>query len=277
MRDVLRVVSWNLAYWKPRGFNRVENRRRQWALLAALAPDIALLQECRPADRFDNAPAWMAPDYEHVGAIPPRWTACTAILARKPLTIVPIDPDVLSEAERRWFGYLAGYIAVAMVRGHGCEFAVASVHAVAREVTDMAVTTPEHERIRRVALARAWHNDLAVPAMIPFVTGRRFLVGGDWNNARLFDTVYPSGAEGGAGASTEFFERRRESGWCDAMRKFHENEVRTYFDPSSAHYELDHVFTDPDTYGELVACRVLDDVAITELSDHAPLVVEFAI
>ena len=152
---------------------------------------------------------------------------------------------MLPDAERRWLAYLAGYIALATVRVDTCEFAVASVHAVARQVTDMAVTTPEHERIRRVALERAWHNDLAVAALVPWVTGRRFLVGGDWNNALLFDTVYPSGAEGGPGASTEFFELRKETGWFDAMRKFHDNEIRTYFDPSSAPYELDHVFTDP--------------------------------
>jgi hypothetical protein len=29
------------------------------------------------------------------------------------------------------------------------------------------------------------------------------------------------------------------------------------------------VFTDPETYKRLVGCHVLDDMAVTELSDHA--------
>lgn len=45
----------------------MENRRRQWALLGALAPDIALLQECRPPDLEDQAPGWMARGYRCVG------------------------------------------------------------------------------------------------------------------------------------------------------------------------------------------------------------------
>ena len=40
----MRVVSWNLAYMKPAGFKKVENRRRQWESLGALQPDIAMLK-----------------------------------------------------------------------------------------------------------------------------------------------------------------------------------------------------------------------------------------
>jgi endonuclease/exonuclease/phosphatase family metal-dependent hydrolase len=61
------------------------------------------------------------------------------------------------------------------------------------------------------------------------------------------------------------------------MRRFHVTDIRTYLDRKSAPYELDHVFTDADTYGQLVGCHVLDDVTVMGLSDHAPLVIEFAI
>lgn len=79
------------------------------------------------------------------------------------------------------------------------------------------------------------------------------------------------------GASTEFFERRTAAGWLDAMRKFHAEEIRTYLEPKSAPYELDHVFTDAETSVGLVACEVLNNIVVAGLSDHAPVVVEFAL
>jgi exonuclease III len=155
------------------------------------------------------------------------------------------------------------------------EIAVASVHAIAREVDCAAVTDTDHERIRRQALARAWHNDLVVAALTPWIDGHSFIVGGDWNNAVLFDTIYPSGAEGGAGASSEFFASRSASGWHHAVRKFHPYELRTYLEPGSAPYELDHIFTDRELHTRLHACDVVSEAALAELSDHAPLIAEF--
>ena len=78
-----------------------------------------------------------------------------------------------------------------------------SLHAIAGEVDGAAVTDAHHERIRRRALGPTWHN-LVVAARTPWAGGNGFIVGGDWNNAVLFDTVSPLGAEGGSGASSEF-------------------------------------------------------------------------
>ena len=191
----MRLVSWNMAFWTPGAFKTIENRRRQWALLGALSPDIALLQECRPDDLRLNAPQWMCDEYEIVGDIPRRWMACSAVLARKGLELAPLDRTLLGDDERRWLAYLSGYMAAAHVTVEGHEITIASVHTVAKEVDDPAVTDTDHERIRRRALGRAWHNDLAVAAISPWIEGRLFIVGGDWNNALLFDTNYPEGAE----------------------------------------------------------------------------------
>jgi exonuclease III len=166
-------------------------------------------------------------------------------------------------------------VATASVTVANSEITVASVHAVAKEVNCPAVTDEDHQRIRRQVLTQAWHNDLAVAALSPWVSGRIFIVGGDWNNAKLFDTTYPSGAEGGPGASSEFFERLSATGWQHALRKFHPDEVRTYLDPASAAYELDHIFTDNELHARLHGCDVFDEATLTELSDHAPLVAEF--
>jgi exonuclease III len=273
----VRVVSWNLAYMKPGSFKTISNRQRQWALLAALAPDVALLQECRPDDLAQHAPAWTAQGYAVVGTLPHRWTACSAILARRDLSPAALEVASLPVSAQRWLAYLSGYVAAATVIVDGQEVRLASVHAIAKEVDADAVTPVDHEAVRRPLLAKAWHNDLAASALRPWVDGARFVVGGDWNNARLFDVVYPTGAEGAAGASADFFAIREQWGWSESLRKFQAEEVQTYLDSLSHPYELDHLFTDKVMDGRLIRCEVLNDTLVRELSDHAPVIAEFDI
>jgi endonuclease/exonuclease/phosphatase family metal-dependent hydrolase len=277
VKGALRLVSWNLAYGKPAAYKTVENRRRQWALLGALAPDIALLQECRPPDLEDHAPRWMVREYRCVGLLQPRWRLSTSMLIREPLTVDALEPTPLGATEQRWLEHLSGCVATATVSAGVVKFAVASVHAAGAVKVGTAVTLAEHERIRRPGLALATTSDLLAAVLEPWVAARRFLVGGDWNTSPLFDNDYPNTKWGRAKASTEFFERRKRAGWYDAMRRFHDGEIRTYLDPRTGPREIDRVFTDSETYNELVGCHVLDDVAVTELSDHAPLVVDIAI
>jgi exonuclease III len=265
-----------MAYWKPGQFNTVANRRRQWALIGALTPDIALLQECRPTDLVLHGPGWMAAEYDIVGAIPHRWTACSVVLARRSLGLIELERSNLPVDEQRWLEYLAGYVTTAWVTLEDRQVAVASVHAIAKAVDSDAVTDVDHGRIRRQVLQRAWHNDLVVAALTPWIDAHPFIIGGDWNNAKLFDTIYPTGAEGGPGASTEFFAARSSSGWHHALRKFHRDEQRTYLDPGSAAYELDHIFTDTQLHERLRSCDVVNEAALAELSDHAPLIAEFS-
>jgi hypothetical protein len=148
VRGVLRLVSWNLAYGKPAGYKTEENRRRQWALLGALAPDLALLQECRPPDLEMHAPAWMAGEYRCVGSLQPGWRLSTSMLVREPMTVGPLDSTSLATTERRWLEHLVGCVAAATVRVGAVEFAVASVHAAGELKVGTAVTLADHERIR---------------------------------------------------------------------------------------------------------------------------------
>ena len=60
-------VSWNLAYAKPAAHRSLRNRRRLWALLGALDPNVALLLVCRPTDLNMLAPDWMTEEYTTVG------------------------------------------------------------------------------------------------------------------------------------------------------------------------------------------------------------------
>jgi exonuclease III len=67
-------------------------------------------------------------------------------------------------------------------------------------------------------------------------------------------------------------------GWIECMRRFHEDEVRTWFREGDDHYQLDHVFCAPTLSEALSSCEVLPDAAERlALSDHAPVLVEFAI
>lgn len=90
------------------------------------------------------------------------------MLVRKTLGVEPLDPTACPEAERRWLEYLSGFVAAGTVSADGCEFAAASVHALARRVeVGTAVTLAEHERIRRTGLDRAIYSDLAATALAP--------------------------------------------------------------------------------------------------------------
>lgn len=147
-----------MAYWKPASYKSVKNRRRQWALLAALEPDIALLQECRPADLTDHTPSWVSDTYVIFGSIPTGWTACSAVLVKRSLDPSPVDFATLPDSERRWLEYFSGYLAFVEVPLEGRRHIIVSVHTVAKEVDDEAITEVDHRHVSRTGLEKAWHN-----------------------------------------------------------------------------------------------------------------------
>ena len=267
----MRVLTWNMAYMKPGRYKAAANRRRQWALLGAIAPDIALRQECRPSDLASLAPAWMVDEYELVGPLPGGQVAGSVVLARRQYHPAPLEPGRVPAREQGWLDFFAGYVSTATLRlAHG-EVTAASVHANAGEVTSPAVSDADHAEAKRPSLRRSHNNDLAAAALRPLTAQTSFLIGGDWNSALLFDTAYPSIAP----ASAEFFAARASDGWHHALRKFEPREVRTYSEPRSGPYELDHLFTDPTLHAALTSCHIVSDEAFRLLSDHSPVLAEF--
>jgi exonuclease III len=267
----VRVVTWNLGYWTPGKFNSIANRQRQWRFLLRLAPDLMLLQECRPEDlaTVDGA----AP-YEVVGAIPKRWTACSAVVAKRDL-----DP-LAAERPGPWFEFLSGYVALSTIATEIGRLLVASVHTPARVVEDPCLTDADHATLRRPGVGHAWHNDLAFAAIAALQKEAGFIVGGDWNTARLFDTVHPEGTADGAMAGGEFFTRAASHGWVETMRQKWPDEVQTYLKTGVAAYELDHVFTDAALAKQFEDCKVVLDIDGTpaaNVSDHAPVVTDFSV
>jgi len=260
----MRVVSWNLAYMKPAGFKKVENRRRQWEFLGALQPDIAMLQECRPADLTNLARLEMKNEYKVLGKIPLHWIACSALLLRSDFIAEHLTPS------SSWLEYLSGYLCRASFNIYGRKILIASVHTPAKVVNDPRVSQDDHAKIKRPSLDRAWHNDLAAAALADISVGfDGFIISGDWNTARLFDKTM------GGTACAEFFAMRANNGWCESLRKFYADEVQTFLAPKGKPYELDHMFTDSALYEKLVSCEVMRCEMIDNLSDHAPIVANF--
>jgi hypothetical protein len=82
-------------------------------------------------------------------------------------------------------------------------------------------------------------NDSVFAGLEGLVQDRQFIIAGDWNTARLFDSSLP----GTAGA--EFFARARERGWFECVWEKLGEEVQTWFRAGNRPYQLDHAFCDP--------------------------------
>ena len=263
-RTIMTALSANLAEWTWARFQPDDERRRQYRTLVEHDPDLMFLQECRPDDLLRFA-AEEGDDrgWTVVGEIPHRWRFCSAILARPHLGLRPL------ERTGPWFECLSGYVALGEVTIGGTAVIVASIHAPARIVDHPSVTTEDHAHLRRAGLTEAWHNDLAVGALRPLVADRSFMIGGDFNIARLFDRYYAPPS------CSDFFERCRAWGWSESMRKHNPEEIRTFLREGTRPYQLDHLFTDGRLHERLQHCEVLP-VPTQPVSDHAWLLAEFA-
>jgi endonuclease/exonuclease/phosphatase family metal-dependent hydrolase len=257
------VVTWNLAYMTPATYRADLIRERQWRFLFGLDADVMMLQECRPNDL-----AGFEPDHAHyeiVGSIPPRRSACSAVVAKTELHLTAASlPGALFEC-------LRGYLAVASVDTPFVRLLVASVHTPAQDVRDPHITDELHSRLRRSGGVRAWYNDVAFAALDAVPKESGFIFAGDWNTARRFDETYP----GGGASGTEFFDRAAERGWSDTMHLHNPNEVPTFL---PAPYENDRIFTDGRLHQRLEAYEVhhrIGGAPAVELSDHAPIVADW--
>jgi endonuclease/exonuclease/phosphatase family metal-dependent hydrolase len=109
--------------------------------------------------------------------------------------------------------------------------------------------------------------DEAFDALAPLLEGRRYVVGGDLNLSRNYDKVY--GTAHHAEFLDEFLIGR---GFVDAHRKFHPEEVQTFWGHQTRNaYQNDHVFVSADLKDRLSACEVVPRTGHEALSDHSAL------
>ena len=249
----MRVVSWNLGY----GFAYKATHDRAWHYLAALDPDIALLQEAHP-------PEWAREHWTIVMQPIRNWGS--AVVAKRNLQLAPYP--CLSDSQLERDAYLA---TATLTLADGTPLLIASVH------TPIGAASPEDyagldpEAIKRPREAVPYHNDVAYAIYRDRVAGRRFVVSGDWNVARLWDVHHPGANE------ADFFARSEADGWVECYRRLHpEAEGRSWFRDQDPHYQLDHAFCDPATAAFLEASDIdAHPAEVLKLSDHAPMILEF--
>ena len=162
----------------------------------------------------------------------------------------------------------------------GAPALVVSVHAPAQKLPNYLKYVKKSEALTPKEMATMaqlgddpWAIDLFFSAISPLVEGKRFLVGGDWNNSRLFDLDPKLRKRGQPPFATMFFTRARDAGWFECHGT--KNEERSFLDPKKLPHQLDHLFCDNRTARTMVDCSVRADWVLRELSDHAAMVTDF--
>jgi len=208
----------------------MRNNRAAWGhLLNGLAPDLALLQETTP--RLD---ASRAGHLLHARAYPHQLWGSAIYVKQRVARELPLPPE-----HRGWL--MAAEVALPGFP----TLVAASVHA---RIVDRYVRP---------------NLDRAFDALEPLLARRSFVLGGDLNLSRNYDTVY------GTTHHTEFLEGLSTRGYFDCMRKFHTEEQQTFWRKGMTNaYQDDHIFVSSDLAARVVSCNVADRAG---LSDHSPL------
>lgn len=235
-----------------------------WRRVEQLDPDVALLQECGATpDWVDSSQIVTRPRNEG-------GRFHTIVYARRG-TIQALDPDpVLAQI-------LGGQAVMAEITLNGAPpILFASVHArtgppkgVDRSHFDV-LADDVRARLALPADPGSWNATSIYTAIARAATHQRTIVGGDFNLAWRFDEIDTDHRYWAAAQ----FRAMRELGWRRPHLKFHAGEERTLFRKDHELYQLDHFFTDAQTYAAATSCEVVKLEDLERLSDHAPLMLE---
>ncbi len=231
---------------------------RAWHWVAAVDPDLALLQET-------NAPDWVRQRWTLHDEAHEFWAS--AIVTRPGLDLRPVAFDPASV-----LGRFGSYLATAeLVLADGTALLVASVHTRATVASARGTHGLDRAAIARPSVGEPWWNDVAFAGYRELVEGRPFLVGGDWNTSRWCDAdgnPTPSGAD--------FFARAEAAGWRELSLDGDGHEGRTWYGSTNPRpHQPDHVFADPATAATASDFAIEPwPVTALGLSDHAPLLLE---
>jgi len=96
-----------------------------------------------------------------------------------------------------------------------------------------------------------------------------FVIGGDLNSARLAEEIWPGNGHG------PFFKRIDQGRFFDCCRKFHQEEIQTFFHKGQIHpVQDDHLFVSTDLAEKVMSCDVVNNRITRKVSDHIPLIAE---
>jgi exonuclease III len=281
----MRVVNFNIKGAFVPGRKDREIQERSWHQVAAFGADLVLLQEVEEK---------AIPDWVHQ-----RWTVVKAkagvvadvkndgknhtwgsVIAAAALLNLRTRDDLFND---RWLAAIYEYVVIGEINlPDGSTALVASVHATAEKLEDYFkrypyLAPPTQEEMTMIAGGpeEPWMADFVIWSLDRVAAGKRFIIGGDWNNSRLFDCQSPMRRRGQGPISTMFFTRAEDRGWFECHGS--KNEERSYIGNSynNRPHQLDHLFCDKKTAKQLVDCSVRLDWLTPELSDHVPMVTEF--
>ena len=234
----MRIVTWNVQH------------RRDWQagwdyLTRVLAPDVALLQECRgPVDFAEQADGGGRLVWQPVGGR--RAWGCAVYSKAWPLV------------DREFADHPGWAQAVDVLLPDGSALTLANLHCPGfggHYVTHL------HKLV----------SDLTLHLMpAPRRAFRRLVLGGDLNVCLTWESLT------GGQTSRNFFERLAAHGLVSAHRRFHDEEEPTWWG-SRRGYQLDHLFVSRDLTPALTSCEVHQGKVIPSLSDHRPLVVDVSL
>lgn len=230
-----------------------------WDWLNGQDVDVALLQEVVPLPDFTRnwgSVAWVG-KYQGWGS---------AVLTKAPgyTTWQPTD-------QQPWLQRVRGAVAVAQPPNDG-GFWFASVHSAAssfehtnKETPTWYADLPPRDGIMRCDDKEMWEIEPIAHEMAPVLAEKRFVLGGDLNSSRLFDS-------GKNTSNARLFDNLHAQGFIDLGTRHGVVEQQTYFKRNTRPFQLDYMFGDDQTNLATSSMRALTDVAATlGLSDHAPI------
>jgi endonuclease/exonuclease/phosphatase family metal-dependent hydrolase len=274
----MRVINFNIKGARVPERKDCETQERSWHLLAAYGADLALVQEVElTAIQNWAKERWtiVMGEPAFLGDLQVGWGS--VIAAHKGLKLRARN-DLL---DQKWVKLLYDYAVFGQIElPDGDPAIVVSVHAPAQKIQSFlkcvqkpGALTPEEMATIAQPGDDAWAIDLFFAAISSLVECKRFLVGGDWNNSRLFDLDPKLRKRGQPPFATMFFTRARDAGWFECHGS--KNEERSYLNPRVLPHQLDHLFCDTKTAKKMTECSIKADWPAPELSDHAPMVTDF--
>lgn len=243
----MRISTWNMAYWthKPK-------HEEAWKyLLGELSPDVALVQESKPAKSIQNC-VWKT-----IGGARD-WGS--GVVSKN----MPIDEiESPKEFPNAYPGSLIG----------------------------ARVELPDGKKLHAFSLYGLFEKDIyskhnetsaSLHRMLSDLTfillhlqnkKQYIIIGGDFNNSIQFDELWKP--KYCPNACRIFFDRLKDFGFFSVCETFYKEPVQTLRKSgSSVPWQNDHIFVSNNLRKHLRSCQVLDNEKVRSFSDHNPVMIE---
>lgn len=256
----MKILTWNMA---GAGFHKLATHAQAWDWLLKNAEfDVALLQEAIPPDGLENSYR-SALFQKRFPSSKIKWGNC--ILSRE-IAYKEFTPTV----DPRWESAVKGPSLIAEPIGD--EPWLINIHSNANHIPDFKIDEFKAEGALTCHSKRTWEIEVISHELKALLSDKSFVLGGDLNSSLLLDKIYKRNTNKRLWANLE------TQGYFDLRLPHSETEQQTFFRKSTHPYQLDHLFSDPETHVRSKSWTVLPRVVEKlQLSDHAPIVVEISL